>query len=157
MDEPLGALDRRLRESLQLEIRRLHQELGITVVYVTHDQEEALVLSDRIALFNGGRIVQLGTSSDLYRRPASVFAATFIGDANVIPGELKIEGGNVWIAAGALRVRCPFASAATEANGRSGTLVVRPEHVLVTRAGAKLPNADSLLGSIARPSSWART
>src|SRR3954468_20613978 len=73
MDEPLGALDKKLRDSRQLEIKRIHAELGTTFVYVTHDQDEALVLSDRIAVFNDGRIEQVGTAQDLYDRPESVF------------------------------------------------------------------------------------
>jgi putative spermidine/putrescine transport system ATP-binding protein len=82
MDEPLGALDRQLREHMQLEIKRIHQELGITFVYVTHDQEEALVLSDRIAIFNRGCIEQVGTADDVYDRPTTLFAAEFLGESN---------------------------------------------------------------------------
>ncbi|MFC5337454.1 ABC transporter ATP-binding protein [Leucobacter denitrificans] len=84
LDEPLGALDKKLREQLQLELRRVHQEVGRTFVFVTHDQEEALTLSDRIAVFNEGRIEQVGTAQDLYERPASRFVAEFIGESTVI-------------------------------------------------------------------------
>lgn len=84
MDEPLGALDRQLREQLQIEIKQLHRELGLTIVYVTHDQAEALTLSDRIALFHQGRIEQLGTPRDLYERPDTPFVANFLGDNNLI-------------------------------------------------------------------------
>lgn len=86
MDEPLGALDRALREKMKGEIRRLHRDLGITVLYVTHDQEEALTLSGRIALMNQGRIVQVGTPSDLYERPNSEFVAGFIGESTLVEG-----------------------------------------------------------------------
>jgi ABC-type Fe3+/spermidine/putrescine transport system ATPase subunit len=86
MDEPLGALDRALREKMKAEIRRLHRELGITILYVTHDQEEALTLSDRIALMNQGGIIQIGSPSDLYERPASGFVASFIGESTLIEG-----------------------------------------------------------------------
>ena len=86
MDEPLGALDRKLREALQLEIIRVSRELGATVLYVTHDQEEALVMSDRIAIFSEGRIEQLGSGEDLYDRPASLFVADFIGESNILRG-----------------------------------------------------------------------
>jgi putative spermidine/putrescine transport system ATP-binding protein len=86
MDEPLGALDRALRETMKAEIRRLHRELGITVVYVTHDQEEALTLSDRIALMDAGRIVQVGSADDLYERPENSFVAGFIGESSLIRG-----------------------------------------------------------------------
>ena len=86
MDEPLGALDKQLRESLQLEMRRLHADLSITFIYVTHDQEEALTMSDRIAVMNEGHIVQLGRPEDLYDRPCSRFVASFLGESNFLPG-----------------------------------------------------------------------
>src|SRR5580658_6506385 len=85
MDEPLGALDKQLRENLQLEMRRLHADLGITFIYVTHDQEEALIMSDRIAVMNEGRIVQLGKPEQLYDRPCDQFVASFIGESNFFP------------------------------------------------------------------------
>src|SRR5690606_27412996 len=86
MDEPLGALDKKLREVLQLEIKRIHRELGSTFVYVTHDQEEALVLSDRIAVFNKGRIEQVGTGHELYTAPQTLFVGPFIGESPVLRG-----------------------------------------------------------------------
>ena len=86
MDEPLGALDKQLRESLQLEMRRLHAELGITFVYVTHDQEEALTMSDRVAVMNEGLIAQVGTPEDLYDRPCDRFVASFIGEFELPAG-----------------------------------------------------------------------
>jgi len=92
MDEPLGALDKKLREWLQLEIKRIHRELGTTFVYVTHDQEEALVLSDRIAVFNRGRIEQVGTGRALYDEPATLFVGRFIGDSTILRGETQSDG-----------------------------------------------------------------
>lgn len=89
MDEPLSALDKKLREELQVEIKRIHNETGVTILYVTHDQEEALRLSDRIALFNAGRIEQLGTGHDLYEKPVSRFVAGFIGNSNFLNGKLS--------------------------------------------------------------------
>ena len=89
MDEPLSALDKKLREELQTEIKRIHSETGVTILYVTHDQEEALRLSDRIALFNAGRIEQLGTGHDLYEKPGSRFVAGFIGNSNFLDGRLS--------------------------------------------------------------------
>jgi len=89
MDEPLGALDRKLREELQLELRRLHQLLNITVIYVTHDQEEALVMSDRIAVMNHGRLEQIGSPEDLYERPTNKFVADFIGESVFLVGEIS--------------------------------------------------------------------
>jgi putative spermidine/putrescine transport system ATP-binding protein len=88
MDEPLGALDRQLREQMQLEIRSLHEKLGITVVYVTHDQNEAMAMSDRIAVFSNGVIDQIGTPEELYETPANGFVARFIGENNVLEGKL---------------------------------------------------------------------
>ncbi|HET7527200.1 MAG TPA: ATP-binding cassette domain-containing protein, partial [Burkholderiaceae bacterium] len=84
MDEPLSALDKKLREQMQLEIRRLHRELGVTMVYVTHDQSEAMTLSDRVAVFNCGRVEQLATPKQLYDAPANPFVAGFLGDNNMI-------------------------------------------------------------------------
>ena len=93
MDEPLGALDKQLREHMQFEIKHLHENLGITVVYVTHDQGEALTMSDRVAVFNDGRIQQLASPSDLYERPDNSFVAQFIGENNKLPGTIEsIEG-----------------------------------------------------------------
>jgi len=89
MDEPLGALDKQLREHMQFEIKHLHENLGITVVYVTHDQGEALTMSDRIAVFNDGRIQQLATPADLYERPENSFVAGFIGENNKLPGVIE--------------------------------------------------------------------
>ena len=85
MDEPLSALDKKLREQMQIEIRHLHERLGITTVYVTHDQREALTMSDRIAVINDGRIVQVDTPQQLYNRPRSLFVADFIGESTVLP------------------------------------------------------------------------
>ncbi|MGY0060172.1 ABC transporter ATP-binding protein [Streptomyces sp. LZ34] len=86
MDEPLGALDKKLREALQEEIREIHRKVGTTFLYVTHDQEEALTLSDRIAVYNDGRIVQVGTAEELYERPESLFVAQFLGESTLLRG-----------------------------------------------------------------------
>ncbi|MGB3414726.1 MAG: ABC transporter ATP-binding protein [Microbacteriaceae bacterium] len=88
MDEPLGALDKKLREWLQLELRRIHRELQSTFIYVTHDQEEALVLSDRIAVFNEGKIEQVGTSRELYDQPQTLFVGRFIGESTIFEGKI---------------------------------------------------------------------
>jgi putative spermidine/putrescine transport system ATP-binding protein len=94
MDEPLGALDKQLREHMQFEIKHLHQNLGITVVYVTHDQGEALTMSDRIAVFNDGKIQQLASPADLYERPENSFVAQFIGENNKLPGVIEDLSGD---------------------------------------------------------------
>src|SRR5215469_1240682 len=95
MDEPLGALDRKLRDQLQTEIKRIQRDLGVTVVYVTHDQEEALALSDRIAIMEKGRILQLGTPDDVYERPTSAFVASFLGESNLIRVEVVSMNGRM--------------------------------------------------------------
>jgi putative spermidine/putrescine transport system ATP-binding protein len=92
LDEPFGALDRRLREEMQLEIVRLHRELDVTIINVTHDQREALMLSDRIAVLNLGCLEQLASSEDVYRRPVTEFVAQFLGDANLVRGRVGAAG-----------------------------------------------------------------
>ncbi|MFO1326777.1 MAG: ABC transporter ATP-binding protein [Rubrivivax sp.] len=125
MDEPLSALDKKLREEMQLEIRRLHRELGITMVFVTHDQSEAMTLSDRVAVFNHGRIEQLATPQALYDSPTNAFVAGFVGDNNVLAGQaqagdaLRLPDGRV------LRARAMGALAA----GAAAQLCVRPERL----------------------------
>src|SRR5207302_10997014 len=89
LDEPLGALDVKLRKQMQLELKRIQHELGTTFVYVTHDQEEALAMSDRIAVMNGGQVEQLGSPREIYERPQSTFVADFIGSLNVL--DLKVD------------------------------------------------------------------
>lgn len=120
MDEPLGALDKRLREQLQLEIKRLHRELGTTFVFVTHDQEEALAMSDRIAVLRDGGVVQVGTPVELYERPCSRYTAEFLGESNIFTGRCE---GSAFVddASGAT-----FAVAERAAGN---ALVVRPEYV----------------------------
>jgi ABC-type Fe3+/spermidine/putrescine transport system ATPase subunit len=135
MDEPLGALDRSLREAMKAEIRRLHRQLGITVIYVTHDQEEALTLSDRIALMDGGRIVQVGSATDLYERPATSFVAGFIGESSLIPGTVgrDASGAPALLAAeGGLPMP---ARAASLPDGSAGVILLRPEKLSVTPGG----------------------
>ncbi|MDD2922915.1 MAG: ABC transporter ATP-binding protein, partial [Anaerolineales bacterium] len=93
LDEPLGALDLKLRKEMQLELKALQQQLGITFVYVTHDQEEALTMSDRIAVMSKGKIQQLGTPVEIYERPANKFVADFIGESNFLEGKIKSISG----------------------------------------------------------------
>jgi putative spermidine/putrescine transport system ATP-binding protein len=147
MDEPLGALDKKLREALQLEIKRIHRELGITFIYVTHDQEEALVLSDRIAIFNEGRIVQLGTSAELYERPDTVFVADFIGDSNLLSGALSWREGEHWFVAGGVHFR--VAVPGDHEGGEDVTVVIRPERIELAAAEAVTsPDRNALPGRV---------
>lgn len=136
MDEPLGALDKKLREALQLEIMHISRQLGVSVVYVTHDQEEALVMSDRIAIFNHGRIEQLGTGEDLYERAASLFVADFIGESNIFRGQLQLDGGDAWVVGDAFRWRVPLDEVRRVGltAGGSVAVVVRPERLWVETA-----------------------
>ena len=138
MDEPLGALDKQLREQMQYEIKHIHDSLGVTVVYVTHDQSEALTMSDRVAVFNDGVIQQLSAPDDLYERPMNSFVAQFIGENNKLSGTVKavegeealveIDGGGF---SRALAVNCGGAGARTQ-------LSIRPERVSVGESN--LPN-----------------
>jgi putative spermidine/putrescine transport system ATP-binding protein len=132
MDEPLGALDKKLREQLQLELKRLHRETSATIIYVTHDQEEALALSDRIVLMNQARIEQIGTPEQIYRRPATAFAAAFIGTSNIIRGNVVQDKGKACFRT----VLGEFELAASREIERDGALVVRPEHLKVGDAGS---------------------
>jgi putative spermidine/putrescine transport system ATP-binding protein len=92
LDEPLGALDKNLREQMQMELKRIHRGLGVTMIYVTHDQTEAMAMSDRIAVFNGGRIEQVGPPDDIYFRPQTSFVASFVGDSNILEGTALADG-----------------------------------------------------------------
>jgi putative spermidine/putrescine transport system ATP-binding protein len=148
MDEPLGALDRKLREAMQLEIVRVGRELGATVLYVTHDQEEALVMSDRIAIFNKGRIEQLGSGEDLYDRPASLFVAEFIGESNIIRGRFERDGGATgWVVREPWR--CLVGPGAVQSapleGGAAAGLVVRPERMRILAPSDDAPPDASVL------------
>lgn len=147
MDEPLGALDKKLRESLQLEISRIRRQLKITVIYVTHDQEEALAMSDRIAIYNRGRIDQIGSPEDLYRRPKSLFTARFMGESTIFAGELaRAEQGLVIIGAvGPIRVSQEACGRNSVEVGDKVVVVVRPEHMKMwsrSRSGDPEPHAQ---------------
>jgi len=139
MDEPLGALDRQLRKDVQLEIRRMHVAQPRTTLYVTHDQEEALVMSDRVVVMADGVIQQIGTPADLYSRPANRFVADFIGEANILEGTLRSVGEAFQIA---IPDGTVFAAAgAAVATGERVAVVVRPESVVLGPAAAACRNA----------------
>lgn len=122
LDEPLSALDLKLRKEMQIELKQLQHEAGITFIFVTHDQDEALTLSDRVAVMQGGRILQLGSPRDIYERPAHRFVADFIGDINLLEGRAEAQG----------RVRLACGAAVTcghdHAGGSAVTVAIRPEH-----------------------------
>ncbi|MCR4512649.1 ABC transporter ATP-binding protein [Aeromicrobium sp. 50.2.37] len=144
LDEPLGALDKRLREGLQLEIKRIHRESGVTFVFVTHDQEEALVMSDRIAVFNEGRIEQVAPVEELYRSPATLFAAQFLGDSNVLRGTVAHHDGQDVLVNDGGMVRLPASHALSQ--DATAAVVVRPEDLRV-----RVRKDDALGGMDERP------
>ncbi|NGO71466.1 ABC transporter ATP-binding protein [Streptomyces boncukensis] len=139
LDEPLGALDLKLRRQMQLELSRIQAEVGITFVHVTHDQEEAMTMADRVAVMNGGRVVQLGEPAELYENPRSTFVANFLGTSNLVeaqvtaagPDEIQVKAPG---ADGTLRL--PAARCPAEGTGAGDTLLVgvRPEKIALTRA-----------------------
>jgi putative spermidine/putrescine transport system ATP-binding protein len=139
MDEPLGALDKQLREQMQYEIKHIHESLGVTVVYVTHDQSEALTMSNRIAVFNDGVIQQLASPEDLYERPQNAFVAQFIGENNRLTGKVAGVNGQTCV----VEVEGGAVHALTVGVDRVGSrsiLSLRPERVLIDPAPASCPN-----------------
>lgn len=135
MDEPLGALDKTLREHMQYEIKQIHRELGVTMVYVTHDQTEALAMSDRIAIFQRGEIVQIASPRELYDNPASVFVAEFIGENNVLPGRAteQEDSGRLSVAltSGQSIAARPAPAWRAVMLGQTVKLAVRPEKLML--------------------------
>jgi putative spermidine/putrescine transport system ATP-binding protein len=125
LDEPLGALDLKLREEMQFELKALQREVGITFVFVTHDQSEALTLSDRIAVFNQGRIEQVGSAGEIYERPNSEFVAGFVGTSNLISG-----------------------AAAEAVLGRTGTFLIRPEKLTIVAGTCDGPHAEGVVTDV---------
>lgn len=149
MDEPLSALDKNLREEMQLEIKRLHAELGVTILFVTHDQSEALHMADRIAVLKDGRIQQIGTPAELYHQPENLFVAGFMGDMNIFPArvrsvdsegsaELDVAGGATWECKCANKVKA----------GDSAHIALRPEHMVVVRPDATSSLRASLVDRV---------
>jgi putative spermidine/putrescine transport system ATP-binding protein len=151
MDEPLGALDKNLRFEMQVEIKEIQQRLGMTVVYVTHDQEEAMSMSDRIAIMNHGRIDQVGSPTEVYERPKSAFVGRFLGEANLIEGTILAEGGDLM----RLRLSSGEELRAPRGDGiRSGPgmLFIRPERVEISPGSAAIVelSANTLAGKVRR-------
>jgi putative spermidine/putrescine transport system ATP-binding protein len=140
MDEPLGALDKQLREQMQLEIKHIHEDLGVTVVYVTHDQSEALTMSDRIAVFSDGVIQQLAKPADLYERPDNAFVAQFIGENNRLHGQVTAMNGTT------CQVQIPGSGPVralavnVDSVGQATTLSLRPERVKINPPAGSMPN-----------------
>jgi spermidine/putrescine transport system ATP-binding protein len=137
LDEPLSALDLKLRSGMQVELKRLQREIGITFIFVTHDQHEALTMSDKIAVMREGKVVQVGASAEVYERPTSRFVADFVGEANVLDcqrvgdNSFRIEGGDV------------LSTGAHDYEGGTAALVVRPERISLADS-----TADGLNGVV---------
>ena len=143
LDEPLSNLDANLREEMRFEIRRLHESFGITTLYVTHDQGEAMVISDRIAVIQAGRVAQVGTAEDLFRRPRTRFVAEFIGRTNVVDG---VAAGPDTVARGSLVLRV----AATDLTpGKPVALSIRPHDIVLGGTDAP-PAGNRLQGTVRR-------
>src|SRR5438445_708396 len=138
MDEPLGALDKKLRDQMQLEIKRIHRELRTTIVYVTHDQEEAMTMSDRICLMNAGAIEQIGTPEDLYFRPRSIFVADFLGESNLLSAtvrDIDAQGLDILLADQSAPSRA-VGNGSNFAAGEQIKIMVRPQNLHVEDAVA---------------------
>jgi spermidine/putrescine transport system ATP-binding protein len=146
LDEPLGALDLKLRQTMQLELKDIQNEVGITFIYVTHDQEEALTMSDRIAVMDEGKLIQVGTSEEIYESPTNLFVASFVGEMSFLQGEV-VESGAVRLSGGEV-VQAMTDSAAP---GTSVTLSLRPEMVQLYRNREECPvGRNAIDGSVAR-------
>ncbi|WP_435238112.1 ABC transporter ATP-binding protein [Streptomyces sp. YPW6] len=142
LDEPLGALDLKLRRQMQLELKRIQTEVGITFVHVTHDQEEAMTMADTVAVMNAGRVEQLGAPADLYENPRTTFVANFLGTSNLIGGEIVSTGDDLVVAAGGGKLTVPrerCSASSTTAGGRL-LLGIRPEKISLAHAD----DADSV-------------
>ena len=140
MDEPLGALDKQLREQMQFEIRHIHERLGVTVVYVTHDQSEALTMSNRIAVFNDGVIQQLSTPEGLYERPENAFVAQFIGENNRLRGSVSERHGDTCAVTTVEGEVVKALAVSCGGEGEATTLSLRPERVTVAPEPGACPN-----------------
>ena len=148
MDEPLAALDKNLRSHMQVELKQIQQRLHVTVIYVTHDQEEALTMSDRLAVMNKGKVVQVGTPTELYETPASLFAAAFLGESNLIEGTVIVGGDESFCRVGVTPgIEISGRPSAPLRHGEAVLATVRPEKFLVD--GAPVAGMNRCVGRIA--------
>ncbi|MTH61520.1 ABC transporter ATP-binding protein [Paracoccus litorisediminis] len=148
LDEPFGALDRKLREEMQVELRALCAELGLTTIIVTHDQEEALILADRVAVMEGGRLRQVAPAQEIYHRPATQFVADFMGVTNLLP--VTVTGGSAeGLALQAAGVICLSTVAPDLPKGTKATIAIRPESI-VMQMGESMPQPNHVTGTVAR-------
>jgi putative spermidine/putrescine transport system ATP-binding protein len=140
MDEPLGALDKKLREHMQIELKQIHEMLGVTIVYVTHDQSEALTMSDRVAVFDRGAVVQIGTPTGLYNEPATAFVASFIGENNLLDGVVERVGSGQCIVALPTGLQATACAIGGLKPGDPAHLSIRPERIGLAEAGGRADN-----------------
>jgi putative spermidine/putrescine transport system ATP-binding protein len=146
MDEPLGALDKKLREQMQIEIKHIHRSVGTTVVYVTHDQDEALTMSDIVVVMHQSRIAQVGSPRALYESPANLFVADFLGDSNLLPGRIaEITGTQAMVELGNGQIVRATRGEVAAAVGQKTVVLVRPEDM---RLGAPADGQDSVRGRV---------
>ena len=149
LDEPFSALDKNLRASMQVELREIQRKLGVTTIFVTHDQSEALSLSDRLAVMSEGRVRQLGTPEEVYRRPCDRFVATFVGDANVLRGRLdRIDGTDAIVALGAALIKVPSGPLLAVAASAPVDLFIRPEQLQVTEASESCASNGTIVAQV---------
>jgi len=153
LDEPLGALDLKLRKQMQVELKRIQQEVGITFIYVTHDQEEAMTMSDRIAVMNQGQLEQLGDPESLYERPSTRFVAGFLGISNLLPGAVEGTDGRYATVrmADATSVRAPSALVGSHADVSVG---VRPEKIRLREPADEAPDGHNRMPGVVRDASY---
>jgi putative spermidine/putrescine transport system ATP-binding protein len=144
LDEPLGALDKALRVDMQAELKRIQREIGITTIFVTHDQEEALTMADRVGILKDGRLVEEGEPEAIYNRPQTLFAATFLGDANILSG---IWSGDVMVMADGTSIR--VSGAENRKPGEAIQCAIRPERMQLSQ-GAAAPSENMLVGRVVR-------
>ncbi|MEI2618524.1 MAG: ABC transporter ATP-binding protein [Thermomicrobiales bacterium] len=144
MDEPLGALDRNLRDHMRLELKRLQRQIGATVLYVTHDQDEALSMSDRVGVMNDGKLLQVADPKTLYEYPTTQFVATFIGESNVLPARVVAANGDLTLDVDGLRANVRASRVDGVQQGDHVVIVLRPEKVQISDAA---PDATADLNS----------
>jgi spermidine/putrescine transport system ATP-binding protein len=148
LDEPLAALDLKLRQAMQLELKRIQRETGVTFVFVTHDQQEALTMSDRIAVMSEGLVEQVGGPEEIYHRPATAFVANFIGEANLLAGEVQDRhAGAVEVAVAGAKVPVPVGGRPPQA-GEQVLVMVRPEQVRLARERPPAPGVEATVREI---------
>lgn len=147
MDEPLGALDKKLRQHMQLELKQLHRKLQMTVVYVTHDQEEALTMSDRITVLNEGRIEQIGTPDEIYKRPNNLFVADFIGESNFLEGIIS-ESGNEYSTVKCHDLKITTPTLEWMESGQKIIVLLRPERLNIYPNKPKYENQNIISGKV---------